>query len=95
MIRITNIPKKKKTKSKVIEETGPKLTEYDYIEISEKIGESLEFQSEVSITTFQQKRYETYVGVVKGADTQTGMLTLHTDSEGNMKIKIDAIASVN
>ncbi len=55
-MKMTAIPKPKVSKSGGIQ--GPKLTETDYIETGEKIGESIEFSVEVEVTIFAHKRYE-------------------------------------
>lgn len=89
---MTAIPKPKKTKK-----TGtvvPQLTEYDYHEIGEKIGESLEFGTEVEIVIFSHKRYKTFSGIVSGADSQRGILSLKTGNFETEKISINSIVDV-
>lgn len=53
---------RKPPKSKVV--AGPKLTENDFLEIGERIGESKEFGVEVEITIYAEKRYESVTEVV-------------------------------
>ena len=56
----------------------PKLTEFDYTEaIGEKIGEALEFQTEVTITIYFEEKLESVTGIIKQLPTsQIGQLTL-------------------
>ena len=89
MIKMTAIPKP--PKSKVV--VGPKLTETDFLEIGEKLGESKEFGVEVEITIYAQKRYESVTGVVKVIEGQQGKLTLQVGYD-NVKINMNNIASV-
>lgn len=72
---------------------GPKLTEYDFEEIGDKIAEALEFGSEVEITTYHLKQYESARGIIISADGQNGKLTLQVGSE-DITISINAIVSV-
>ncbi|WP_203249216.1 YolD-like family protein [Sporosarcina beigongshangi] len=87
---MTAIPKPKKTNNSV---AGPQLTEYDFIEIGEKIGEALEFGNEVEITTYHLKQYESARGIITSADGQKGKLTLQVGLE-DVTISINAIVSV-
>ncbi|QNK87726.1 YolD-like family protein [Sporosarcina sp. resist] len=84
------IPKPKDTKKSV---AGPKLTEYDFLEIGEKISDALEFKNEVEITTYQRKQHEKFVGIVKDADGQKGVLTMQIGYE-DIKINMNNIVSV-
>lgn len=88
---MTAIPKPKKTNKSV---PGPQLTEYDFMEIGEKIGESLEFGTEIELTTYSRKRHETHTGIVKNADSQNGMLSLRVSAFDTMRISINSIVSV-
>ena len=90
MMKLTAIPKP--PKSKVV--VGPKLTETDFLEIGERIGESKEFGVEVEITIYAQKRYESVIGIVKEVDGQQGKLSLQVGHE-NIKINMNNIVSVN
>ena len=72
----------------------PKLTESDYEEIGEKIGEALEFQTEVTITIYFEKKLESVTGIIKSADSQTGKLTLESSPFNSVKINIMSIVSV-
>lgn len=87
---MTAIPKPKKTHKSG---AGPQLTEYDFIEIGEKIGEALEFGNDVEITTYHLKQYESARGIITGADGQKGKLTLRVGFE-DITISINAIVSV-
>ncbi len=87
---MTAIPKPKKTNNNV---AVAQLTEYDFIEIGEKIEEALEFGNEVEITTYHLKQYESARGIVTGADGQKGKLTLRVGFE-DINISINAIVSV-
>ena len=89
-MKLTAIPKP--PKSKVV--AGPKLTETEFLEISERIGESKEFGVEVEVTIYAQKRYESVTGIVKEVDGQQGKLSLQVGNE-NIKINMNNIASVN
>ncbi|WP_188006612.1 YolD-like family protein [Sporosarcina sp. ANT_H38] len=86
---MTAIPKP--PKSKVV--VGPKLTETDFLEISERIGESKEFNIEVEVTIYAQKRYESVTGIVIEIDGQQGKLTLQMGYE-SIKINMNNIVSV-
>ena len=85
------VPKPPKTKSG---SQRPKLTEFDYEEIGEKIGEALEYQTEVQITIYHQKKLESISGVIKNADSQVGQLTLQMDPFNSTKINIMSIVDV-
>jgi hypothetical protein len=91
MMKMTAIPKPKTSKSGGIQ--GPKLTETDYLEIGEKIGESIEFGVAVEITIFANKRYESFTGIVKGVEDQRGVLSMYVGYE-NIKINMNNIVSV-
>lgn len=84
------VPKPKATK-KVI--ASPKLTQEDFMEIGEAIGEALEFESEVTITVFYEKRYETVTGRIMSADAQTGFLTLQVGLD-SVRINMNNIIKV-
>ncbi|MBO0586343.1 YolD-like family protein [Sporosarcina sp. E16_8] len=86
---MTAIPKP--PKSKVV--AGPKLTETDFLEIGERIGESKEFGVEVEITIYAHKRYESVRGVVKEIEGQRGFLSMHVGYD-NIKINMNNIVSV-
>lgn len=88
---MTAIPKPTKTKKSGV--AGPQLTESDFIEIGEKIGEALEFKNEVEITTFHRKQFESARGIVTSADGQTGTLNLRSNYE-TIKINMNSIVSV-
>lgn len=85
------VPKPPKSKSSGV--VAPKLTEEDFIEISEKIAESMEYKSQVEISVFFRKRMETVVGVITSADSQTGILSLYTNRE-SVKININNIVRI-
>ena len=85
------VPKPPKAKSSP---QRPKMTEFDYEEIGEKIGEAMEFESEVEITIYFEKELETFSGVIRDADGQTGKLTLYTNSFTSIKINIMSIVNV-
>lgn len=72
----------------------PTLTEFEYEEIGEKIGEALEFGTEVTITLFYEQKFESISGVIKSADSQTGRLTLFTDAVNSVRINMKSIVSV-
>ena len=88
---MTAIPKPKATKSGGV--IGPKLTETDYLEIGERIGESKEFGVEVEVTIFAQKRYESVTGIVKSIEDQRGLLSMQIGYD-NVKINMNNIVSV-
>jgi len=88
MMKMTAIPKP--PKSKVV--AGPKLTETDFLEIGERIGESKEFGVEVEITIYAQKRYESVTGIVKEVEGQQGKLYLQVGYE-NIRINMNNIVS--
>lgn len=83
----------KPTKAKKAPSARPQLTEYDYQEIGEKLHDAQEFQTEVEITVFQQKKHKSFVGVISNADGQTGVLTLRMGYE-NMKINMNDIVGI-
>ena len=87
---MTAVPKPKATNKSA---ASPKLTEQDFEEIGEKIGEALEFGNEVEITTYHLKQYETAQGVITSADGQTGKLTMRVGIE-DITISINAIVSI-
>ena len=87
---MTAIPKPKKTNKSV---AVAQLTEYDFIEIGEKIAEALEFGKEVEITTYHLKQYESAKGIITSADSQKGKLTLRVGFE-DVTISINAIVGV-
>lgn len=87
---MTAIPKPKKTYKS---STSPQLTEHDFQEIGEKIGEALEFGNEVEITIYYQKQYESARGIITSADGQIGKLTLRVGFE-DIKINMNSIVSV-
>lgn len=87
---MTAIPKPKKTNKS---DAGAQLTEYDFIEIGEKIAEALEFGNEVEITTYHLKQYESAKGIITSADSQKGKLTLRVGFE-DVTISINAIVGV-
>ncbi|MBO0588176.1 MULTISPECIES: YolD-like family protein [unclassified Sporosarcina] len=87
---MTVIPKPKASKVTVV---GPKLTETNYLENGERIGESKEFGVEVEITMFAQKRYESFTGVVIEIEDQRGILSLQVGYD-NIKINMNNIVSV-
>ena len=72
----------------------PNLTEFEYEEIGEKIGEALEFGTEVNITLFYDQKFESISGVIKSADAQIGQLTLYTDAVNSVKINMISIVDV-
>ncbi|MEK4403237.1 YolD-like family protein [Sporosarcina sp. FSL K6-6792] len=86
---MTAIPKP--PKSKVV--AGPKLTETDFLEIGERIGESKEFNIEVEVTIYAQKRYESVTGIVTEVDGQQGKLSFQMGFE-NVRINMNNIVSV-
>ncbi|WP_438312186.1 YolD-like family protein [Sporosarcina sp. FA9] len=73
---------------------GPKLTEEDFLEISDKIGEAMEHNNEVEITVFHQKRIEKISGVITSADSQTGFLQLSANHD-SVRININNIVGVD
>ena len=87
---MTAIPKPKKTNKS---DAGAQLTEYDFIEIGEKIAEALEFGNEIEITTYHLKQYESARGNITSADGQQGKLTLRVEHE-DIRISINSIVSV-
>lgn len=89
-MKLTAIPK---PKSKSTAVAGPKLSETDFLEIGERIGESKEFNVEVDVTVYAQKRYEAVTGVVKEVDGQQGKLTMQVGYD-NVKINMNNIVSV-
>lgn len=84
------VPKPKATKTVI---ASPKLTEENFMEIGEAIGEALEFESEVTITVFYQKRYETVTGRITSADGQTGFLDLQVGLD-SVRINMNNIIKV-
>ena len=88
-MKMTAIPKPKASKAAA----GPKLTETNYLEIGERIGESKEFAVDVEIMIYAQKRYESVIGVVKEVDGEQGKLTMQVGYD-NVKINMNNIVSV-
>ena len=84
------VPKPPKSTSVV----APKLEEHDYIEIGEKIGEALEFGTEVEITIFFEKKHESFSGVITSADPQTNVLKVHMGGENTININIMSIVGI-
>jgi len=91
-MKMTAIPKPSTSKKPGV--VKPKLTEEDFLEISEKIGEAMENNNEVEITVFHQKRIEKISGVITSADSQTGFLLLNVDHD-NVRININNIVGVD
>ena len=85
------VPKPPKTECEV---QDPALTEFDYMEIGERIGEALEQGTEVDITIFYEKKYEIFTGIIKSADANTSVLSLDMGSKGSVKINIMSIVGV-
>lgn len=85
------VPKPPKTECEV---QDPELTEFDYIEIGERIGEALEQGSEVEITIFFEKKYESFSGVITSADANASVLSLDMGSKGSVNINIMSIVGV-
>lgn len=85
------VPKPPKTECDV---KDPELTEFDYIEIGEKIGEALELKNEVEITIFFEKKYESFSGIIKSADANASVLSLDMGSAGSVNINIMSIVGV-
>ena len=90
-MRMTAFPKPPKTENEV---QDPELTEFDYIEIGEKIGEALESANEVEITIFFEKKYESFTGIIRSADAHASVLSLDMASAGSVNINIMSIVSV-
>ena len=84
------VPKPKVTKNTI---ATPKLTEEEFMQIGEVIGEALEFENVVTITVFFQKRYESVTGKITSADAQTGILKLQVGLD-NVRININNIVKV-
>lgn len=85
------VPKPPKSENKA---QRPKLTEYEFEEIGEKIGEALEFGTEVTITMFYDQKFESISGVIKSADAQIGKLILSTDEVNSVTINIMSIVGI-
>lgn len=83
------VPKPPKTK--VV--SGPKLTEEDFIEIGERIGEALEYKNEVEISIYHNKQHENIIGVITSADSQTGKLSLKVERD-DVIININSIVGI-
>ena len=88
---MTAVPKPPKTECEV---QDPELTEFDYMEIGEKIGEALEQETEVEITIFFEKKYESFTGVIRSADANASVLSLDMGSAGSVNINILSIVGV-
>jgi len=84
------VPKPPKTKTAA---PGPKLTEEDFIEIGEKIGEAMEYNSEVEITIYHNKQHENFTGIITSADSQTGKLSLRVE-RNDVNISINSIVGI-
>lgn len=89
---MTAIPKPSTSKKSGV--VGPKLTEEDFLEISEKIGEAMANNNEVEITVFHQKRIEKVNGIITSADSQTGFLLLNVNHD-SVRININNIVGVD
>lgn len=72
----------------------PNLTEFEYEEIGEKIGEALEFRTEVTVTLFYDQKFESISGVIQSADAQIGKLTLDIDEVNSVTINIMSIVGI-
>lgn len=72
---------------------APKLQEYEYIEIGERIREAIDFNSEVEVTIYHNKQHEKFVGVITSADSQTGKLKMRVNYN-EVTIRIDSIIGV-
>ena len=85
-----SVPKPKSTNKAV---TKPKLSEEDFIEIGETIAEAMEYDNEVEITVFFLKRFETVIGKITSADSQTGLLKLQVGQD-SVRVNINSIVGI-
>lgn len=74
--------------------TKPKLTEEDFLAISEKIAESMDFGNQVEIMVFHNRKTENVRGIIRSACSQVGKLTLWTDDFNEVKIDINSIVGI-
>ncbi|WP_339165344.1 YolD-like family protein [Siminovitchia sp. FSL W7-1587] len=87
------VPKPPKT-TKKSSSSGPKLTEFDLIEIGEKIEDAIEYGTTVTITTYRNKRFEKFTGVIKSGNPNTRMLTMDIGEIDDIKISVNIIVDV-
>lgn len=89
MTAIPKPPKKKKSSN-----SKPVLTEDKMIELSEKLGEALEFKNEVTITTYRNGKYEKFTGVIQSANPETKIITFDVGNYQYHKISANIIVDV-
>ncbi|MFU0790629.1 MAG: YolD-like family protein [Virgibacillus proomii] len=90
---MTAVPKPPKTKKRSAS-NRPNLTEDKMIELSEKLGEALEFKNEVTITTYRNGKYEKFTGVIQSANPETKMITFDVGNYQFHKISANIIVDV-
>lgn len=89
MSSVPKPPKRKKSSS-----NKPNLTEDKMIELSEKLADALEFKNEVTITTYNRRKYEKFTGVIQSANPETKMINFQTNNFENHKISANIIVDV-
>lgn len=89
---MTAIPKPAKSKKQSTQ--APKLTEFEQMEIAEKLADALEFETEITITIYNRKKYERFTGVIRKADHNTKMITFDTGEFEHHKISANIIVGV-
>ncbi|MFU0788849.1 YolD-like family protein [Virgibacillus proomii] len=87
------LPKPQKGKKKSSSNKS-NLTEETMIEISEKLGEALEFKNEMTITTYNRGKYEKFTGVIQSANPETKMITFDIGNFQYHKISANIIVDV-
>ncbi|GGJ76411.1 YolD-like family protein [Virgibacillus salexigens] len=90
---MASVPKPPKKTKKGSSQT-PKLTEGEQIELAENLSDALEFESEITITTFRNKKYEKFTGVIRKADPHKKMITFVTRDFEQHKISANLIVGV-
>lgn len=91
---MTFVPKPAKSKKKK-SEGAPKLNEFEQLEIAEKLADALEFQEEITITTYRNKKYEKFTGIIRNADPNTKIITFDNGGLDHYKISANIIVDAN
>ncbi len=83
-----SVPKPAK-KTKKNSNGRPQISEAKYLEISEVLEESYNYEQEITLIVYRNKMHEKYTGVVRGMNVNTRKIAF--DAAGELdQLKIDA-----
>lgn len=81
------VPKPPKTKKK--NASRPQISEDKYLEISDRLAESYNYEQEITLTVYRNRMHEKYTGVIRGVNASTRKIAF--DAVGELdQLKIDA-----